>query len=128
MTKYYKVVNSDLTSATVFKADPIDKRTPVQYKINEWVNAPNNTRLFVFDNLDEAKKFAWERVARLFECQIKGRIKHQGVDRFAHTSLFWEEFNLQLKKKKKINISKYPTASTPAVLAKSVKLTKEIHV
>ena len=128
MTKYYKVVKKDMSSATVLKSDPFDKRTPVQYKINEWVNAPNNTRLFVFDYLDEAKIFAYQNAARLFECQIKGRIRHKGVEKLAHTSLFWEEFNLQLKRKKKINISKYPPSSTPAVLAKSVKLTKEINV
>ena len=120
MKKYYKVVDKDdLTSARALRK--------VQYKINEWTNAPRNTRLFVFDSLSEANNFCgFEEV--IFECEVKGGVKLPGAEWDFDTDYFWKLFNAKIKKKEKITreymSKKINLSQTPAVLVKSVKLKK----
>jgi len=76
MRKYYKIIRKDLTSC--FTED----RASVQYKINEYVNAPNwlprkNRFLFVFQNFHDAYVFAFtvtmmfHKKANIYECEVQ---------------------------------------------------------
>lgn len=124
--KYYKVTKDNLVSRCTDANET--KRRQIQYKLNEWVDSHPGTRIFVFDNLDDARKFAHGYFnSRIFECVVKGAIKHPGVESVDKIQDFWYTFNILLKKKKKVKITKFELASTPAVLVKSVKLTKEIR-
>lgn len=120
MKKYYKVVDKDdLTSARAW--------SKVKYKINEWTNAPRNTRLFVFDSLSEANNFCgFEEV--IFECEVKGGVKLPGAEWDSDIYDFWKLFNAKIKNKEKITreymSKKIKLSRTPAVLVKSVKLKK----
>lgn len=122
MKKHYKVVSKSLWSAraTGYAA--------VKYKIGEWVNAPENTRLFVFDSLKEAGKFYDCQFEDIYECEVKGGIKLSGCAWTNRINEFWETFNAKIKNKEKITreymTKKVGLSKTPAVLVKSVKLKK----
>jgi len=122
MKKHYKVVSKILWSARA------TGRTAVRYKIGEWVNAPENTRLFVFDSLEEARKFHEWDSEDIYECEVKGGIKLPGCAWVSGVDEFWETFNAKIKNKEKITqeymAKKVDLARTPAVLVKSVKLKK----
>lgn len=122
MKKHYKVVGKSLWSARAIG------REAVRYKIGEWVNAPENTRLFVFDSLEEARKFHERQFEDIYECEVKGGIKLPGCLWAYSESEFWETFNAKIKNKEKITREymekKVDLAETPAVLVKSVKLKK----
>jgi hypothetical protein len=121
MKKHYKVVSKSLWSARAI-------RCAVKYKIGEWVDAPENTRLFVFDSLKEARKFYDCQFEDIYECEVKGGIKFLGCAWAGAISAFWERFNTKIKNKEKITreymTKKVGLAETPAVLVKSVKLKK----
>ncbi len=78
---YYKVVRPDLTSfGATFNINSVGfgflpKKYVVKYKIGEWVYPAPGTKLFVFDNLQEAKKWTNTRDERerflLFECEVE---------------------------------------------------------
>ena len=122
MKKHYKVVTKNFWSACA------TGRTAVRYKIGEWVNAPENTRLFVFDSLEEARKFHEWDSEDIYECEVKGGIKLPGCAWVSDVDEFWETFNAKIKNKEKITreymAKKVDLARTPAVLVKSVKLKK----
>lgn len=120
MKKYYKVVSKSLWSARAIGC------AAVRYEIGEWVDAPENTRLFVFDSLKEARKFREGDSEDIYECEVKGGIKLPGCAWISSINAFWERFNAKIKNKEKITrrymAKKFNLAETPAVLVKSVKL------
>ena len=122
MKKHYKVVTKQFWSARA------TGRTAVKYKIGEWVNAPENTRLFVFDSLEEARKFHEWDSEEIYECEVRGGIKLPGCAWVGSVDAFWEKFNIKFKNKEKITREymekELDLAKTPAVLVKSVKLKK----
>ena len=122
MKKHYKVVSKNLWSARAIGC------MAVRYKIGEWVDAPENTRLFVFDSLKEARKFHDRQSECIYECEVKGGIKLPGCALISSINAFWEKFNAKIKNKEKITreymVKKFNLAETPAVLVKSVKLKK----
>lgn len=120
--KFYKVVTSSLLS--------LYATNHIEYEIGEWVSAPENTRLFVFDDLDEAKNYA-KCYDKIFECSVIGKIKFKGSFFIKDNTLFWKIFNKQIKAKKKINAdifaeNKITLAEVDAVLAKKVRLDKQV--
>jgi len=127
--KYYKVVTEvrDEKGQTAY----ISARYGglAEYKIGEWTIAPGNTRLFVFDNLDEAFDFAFLS-EHIFECEIIGGIKGRGAFFSDNAPCFWRVFNSYLNKKKKVDFNKIFKNIEPtefhSVLAKKVKLIKKI--
>lgn len=127
---YYKVVrneNGKLLSART--GSYYTDRKPVQYIPNRWVSAPENTRLFVFDNLSNAKSFiCYVNGEEIWECQIIGGISGFGAE--GNIISFWEKVNSYSKKKKKINFDKIQEkinlVNWEAILAKKVKLTKRV--
>ena len=120
MKKHYKVVDKSLWSAR--------SHDPVQYKLGEWVDAPLDTRLFVFDSLEEARKFHERQLEDIYECEVKGGVKLPGAAWGCGIQKFWRLFNAKIKNKEKITREymekKVDLAETPAVLVKSVKLKK----
>lgn len=130
MKTYYKVVKDDLTSADVLDSESY--RTLVQYKVNEWVEAPEGTRLFVFDNLCDAKGFVGSIAnKKIFECKVMGVCKgtYTGVE-YCQAKEFWRRFNTLFSKKKKVDISIYDNLisfTLPSIFVKKVKLIKEIR-
>jgi len=127
--KYYKVVKNygKLYSCRAGKQE---------YPVKKWTHAPDNTRLFVFDNLHDAINFSVPS-EQIWECSIRGGIKCAGAYFPSGTDLFWKRFNEYLKTKKNTkDIQKYVEngkcgekvrlAEYPAILTKSVFLTKQI--
>lgn len=120
---FYKVVQgSNLKSARRFS-------NPVTYKIGEWVNGPNDSRLFVFEKLRDAQRFAYLPDEVVYECEIKGRVRMRGAAVDSQISVFWKLFNQTIKNKKKLTESDFTKkgiklATYKAVLAKQVKLLK----
>ena len=113
----YKVVTCFLWSA---------RSGSVQYQVNKWVNAPGNTRLFVFDTLHEAKNFRNDK-ERIYKCHIKGGIKYFGCRSGLNNNIFWIKFNECLKRKKKVQIKNVELTDLEAVLVKSVMLIREVY-
>lgn len=127
--KYYKVVDLEVFSNGESRYFSARQFYPNEYKLGQWTEAPENTRFFVFDNLDEAKKFQ-DGNEVIFECEIFGGIQGRGAFYTDDTEEFWKLFNSFVKKKKKVNFdgifSKMKPTTMPAVLAKKVKLVKPI--
>ena len=129
--KYYKVVsvNDKKQALTSYIFDCFNK---VTYKVGEWVDAPDNSRLFVFDSLESAMAFAWND-QQIYECEIVGGITGYGwIGGYSSDPFrFWEEINNILKRKKKVDFDeirkKYTLCDTRSVLAKKVKLVKLVR-
>ena len=83
---YYKVVR--VRNNRYFSA----RQGDVEYKLNETVYAPNNTKLFVFDSLDDAKKFKCYG-EKIFACEVKSPT--QGFAAFHNYDMlrFWLLFH-----------------------------------
>ena len=126
MSIYYKVVRANLFSA---RTDSYEiSRRMVKYKIGKWISAPNNTRLFLFENLEDAQNFA-NQGERIFECKAIGVIR--GFPAHFSFSYYWNLIESLLKKKKKVNFDSkefrgYTITNRPSILAKKVKLVKEV--
>lgn len=130
---YYKVVRPNLQSAVNSEDDVAKQRQNVQYKVNEWVSAPDNTRLFVFENFRDADNFVLQRKhpenLEIWECAVIGARKGYPCDDSWAIHSFWEHFNSFLKKKKAVCFSEFPEYvhwCMPSILAKKVKLIKKI--
>ena len=129
---YYKAVRPNLKSACNAAHDAFSGfRKNVQYKVNEWVKAPDDTRLFVFDNLDKAKRFAYGEYD-VWECHVKGARKGFPCNQITEITSFWKILNEKFfSKKKKINFKSEDLIwrienSVPSILAKQVKLVRKI--
>lgn len=126
LKKYYKLVRTAYDDSLKSYAGG-----DLEYKLNEWTIAPDDTRLFVFDNLETAKEHAFPYSYELYECEIVGGIKGFGAYYYSDNSSFWKLFNKKVKSKKKIIFTKQefdniPLADMSAVLCKKVKLTKKV--
>jgi hypothetical protein len=133
--KYYKVVYEHYNSMKSANFSNIGYNT-TQYKLNEWTVAPKNTRLFVFDNLAEAKVYAGKKLFyHIYECKIVGGIRGAGSNFTDNDRInrYWKVFNKELKKKKKFNVydvmrkNGILLAFYSAVLTKKVKLIKKVQ-
>lgn len=143
---YYKVVSINPEDGKFYSARARVSDREVEYIPNKWVSAPEGTRLFVFDDLNKARKFLADgkrlengidfkkRPEKLFECEIIGNIKGRGAYDNHYIEKFWETFTDFLSENKKKRFDFYafrelfnmPLTSIPAVFAKKVKLVKEI--
>lgn len=119
---YYKVMRPNLTS--------VNGLSSVQYYKGEWVTAPGKSRLFLFDSLKAAKRFAsiqtdrfnQQRELVIHECaaetvaplQFRARV---GFDSFDFEYFWWKMESTNLK-------SFYSPFQTPfgTVGAKAVKV------
>lgn len=128
--KYYKLVSTDLTSFDVAKEyyNGYTTKKLVKYKVNEWVHAPDNTRLFVFKTLEDVHKYRNEYPGgKLYECEVIGGIDGYGYSGYSGVDKFWQTFN-GLKNKKKVYALFNHHHTVPALLVKAVKLTKLIEI
>jgi hypothetical protein len=141
MKTYYKVVfkeHDKKWSAVTKSVTKIDGIFPVEYKLNEWVSAPDDTRLFVFENRDEARTFQKARNDcysttdyELYKCHCKHIIRNaNGVLNAGDLNLqeFWNKVNKNLKNKKSWRTHDLPYLSNfkHACFAKQVKLIRKI--
>lgn len=119
--KYYKVLDENLRSFLNINR--------IQYKVGEWVKAPSNTRLFVFDNLYNAQKF--NTIYPIFECEIIGGIKGYPEVYYLDHTQYWDKFNARVAKKKKFHVKDCPEFTNlkiiDSVLCKAVKLTTKVE-
>jgi len=128
---YYKVVNSDMSSAYVGSSD----RKPMHfakviYKEGEWVEPViEGTYLMVFKSHLDAKTWSWDNMwgTYIYECEVKYPRK-TGI--FVNTSMhrFRESLVqiLNLKKKKSKFMNRCLTPPQGTVFCKSVKLIKRV--
>lgn len=153
MKTYYKVVTAKKKSLIINDERLITrsvkrcKKYNIQYKIDEWVEANNDSRLFVFETLAHATSFKQWFGGDIFECHVKGAINCPGLyfDKEHYPNNinlermddFWKMFNQFLKQKKggrhiQERLAEYYDLSvdyfgnSEAILAKSVKLIKKI--
>lgn len=124
---YYKVTNENMESARA-------EHRSVTYLLNEWVYAPKTkdnkpTRLFVFENLEDAQDFA-SCTERIFECEVKQSIKGRGAYAVYDMDKLWAYIDDLRKEGKKLNFDKIEDIITltyiEAILARAVKLTREL--
>lgn len=136
---YYKVVKKDtLLSARHGILSSYDCHK-IQYKIDEWVYAPLHegirTKLFVFDNLESAQKFANNRGVQdeaIYECHIKNPVKMFPVD-IGVVHEWWTFINRLRKLRKGVNWEAIPANTVmilkkelPSIGASAVKLIKKV--
>lgn len=113
-------VNPELNS-------PCDQRVQVEYIPNQWVEAPENTRLFVFETLDEAKSFKNKNEV-IFVCLIHDYVKFYPCAYPSDSGTYWNIFN----RFKTLNVEAFRKnyvkimLDTPSVLAKKVMLLEKV--
>jgi hypothetical protein len=129
MKIYYKVTNQNLKSCTTTHYNIPDKYK-IQYKVNEKVFGADDTPLFVFKTLEDAKEFVPRipcREPRFFKCEVTKPRKIKYLSYLADISMFFSFIrNKQLRKKHKEYEVFSPTEGTLAV--DSVKLLEEVFI
>lgn len=128
---YYKVVYNSGYHLRSARCGGISNS--ITYIPNQWVYSHGDSRLFVFDDLEEAKKFIGTPSygEEIWECKIQGGIKGYGCNSIIKIPEFWNTFNKYAKNR---HISKkwgkiwekFPKCENPAVLAKKVKLLRKV--
>jgi len=119
MRKYYKAIKKDLTSCF------IGGKANVQYKINEYVNAPDwlpkeNKFLFVFSDFHNAYVFAstvtmmFHKKANIYECEVQGVSKK--LPSFLDTNFL---------ARGEVNVCRFLNFPKGTVAVRKVKLIKE---
>jgi hypothetical protein len=96
--KAYKVVNN----RTLISARYGD----VQYKVGEYVDAPEGTRLFVFKDFKSARAFALT-YDDIYECEIIGHISFAPCNLCKDIPQYWDLINKKLKAKKKLLVGDF---------------------
>jgi len=125
----YKVVRLDTAKYLSSQTSHYDtERQVVEYKVNEWVQAPEGTRLFCFATLAEARSFKSSTYDRVFKCKIKGHIKYYPSSFCYEIQKYWNQVNDFLKKKKKLpmDIGVSLSKHYPSLLAKEVMLLEKV--
>lgn len=106
----------------------------IKYTIGDIIKAPDNTRLFIFDSLENCKQLFDSYCGdRLFTCEYFGGIKYNGAFWKSERELFWKWFNETLAKKKGFKNAKCPVQTnfdlTGTVLVKQLRLIEDVtHV
>jgi hypothetical protein len=123
-TTYYKVVSYNLFSSITSGKDR------VHYLPNLWTKAPKDTRLFVFETIEEANAYIEELWPRryypgerlIYTCHAKNPIKQRGAASQDNYDSFWKIFN----KNGKVTDSDMRLANYDAILATEVKLIERV--
>jgi len=133
MTKYFKVVRSyDLSSCCLNDDFPNEFR--VFYKLNEWVSPViENTRLFVFKTLDDARCFISSEyfshgTISIYECEVKNPQKVKYMARVYLIQNYWKKIFEARKNKKKTDLYDVIRYDTPknTYSATQIKLLREV--
>jgi len=118
--KYYKVVNKFLDSARASEWDGFS----IKYKIGEFVYPTlKNSKLFVFDNLESAKDFAYKDWDKIFECEVVNPSKAKYMATFVSCiEDFWAAKN------RKESVKGYADkAVSGTIFCDAVKLIKKVE-
>lgn len=130
MKKYYKVVlkySSDHLNL-------VSAYSNIQYKMDDYVYAPQGTKLFVFNSLDSAQNFVYGRNLTVYECIVKNPRLVKTLRNDTSPNDYWRY--IADAKKRKININQYLTKKNAVkrqkwpfgtVWCDAVKLTKFIN-
>lgn len=126
----YKVVrknqDGNLLSARtgseyIYRDDELEYRDVVTYKVNQWVDAPRNTRLFTFSTLELAKEFRWTGEI-IYICLIKDYVQFYPCNEIEQIRNYWRLFNQGID-----NIKNYLyDPSIESLLSKSVMLLEQV--
>ena len=140
---YYKVVNRILNTyggSEEFHSAVVYKYTcSIQYEIGKWIKPGDGSKIFVFNDLELAKKFlnVEQRTFNtckdlcIFECSVKNPIKVEHVAYVGDNDIrcFWRIWSKFKNKHKKINldsINYLTNAPQGTFLVSQVKLTKQV--
>ena len=107
----------------------------MNYSVDKWVEAPQDTRLFVFDNLDKAIALAQEFSCDVYECKIRGHIKLFGSKLVMDNKQFWNKLKPLIKNRHSNwktredlqKITGLEIHETESIGAKAVKLVKKVY-
>jgi hypothetical protein len=116
MKTYYKIFEK-LNDKKSYYSYAQYRTTILRYFMNDWTLAPNDSRLFVFDNIESLKTYITCLGYRpddfyVYECHCKGVIKNANGTRgsknvsfslYDSYKEFWDKVNRNLKRKKKWN-------------------------
>jgi hypothetical protein len=133
----YKAVMPSCMRQKIFRSAAAIK--PVYYELNKWTYAPEETRLFVFETLDDLKRspycYTSNSLLKIFECEVKGGFRGYPATEDDDHNLYWDIVNSILKKKKStkefFNVKHDDwllNTSYPSYLVKAVKLIEEIKL
>lgn len=122
MKIYYKVLSASLRSAIV------SGRYNLQYKVNEWTEPVEGTRLFIFRSLYDARDFfrnnAHVGANSIYECHAEGvstpHFRANCVTSFS-IETFWKYFGRKMPNYYK------QTVPTGTLWAKKVKLLNQVY-
>lgn len=105
----------------------------ISYELNKTAYAPTGTKLFVFDNIHNAQKFARINIGKLFECIVKNPRQPVQV-RSYYRNTYWTLINEARKRKISIkqhlykhNIGSGQYWPKGTIWCDSVTLTKQIE-
>lgn len=105
MKKYYKVVsiNGNKYFGSYIKDE--DDPNRIEYKLNKPSKSVNNTPIFIFDTIENAKFYAVLYTNRIFECTAKNvrepYKKIAGMNIWVHH--YWDTVQSAVKHKKSAN-------------------------
>lgn len=131
---FYKVVQ--VYSGTLYSGGVWNNR--INYRLEEWIHAPQGTRLFVFEDLQKARDFASkDSYRKVYECEIKGSVILYPSTYHRHIDNYWKIVGKKIKNRHSNwkNIDEFSAIfkgteieimDLKSVGAKSVKLIKQV--
>lgn len=146
---YYKVLRVKENNL-INKDQPNCPSFYTQYKLNDWTYAKDNTRLFVFEKLDNPSVTSYKEMGyKVFKCHIgrkniRGNAVHYTDTELSRilncsnaeyytkisiiTKWFWDNVEKNIKAKKKYNtgMKKYLFSIKNVVMTDKVKLIEEL--
>lgn len=121
MKTYYKVVQYTPLHLTSARAG--DFGIGLNYIPNEWTSPRiPNSKIFVFDNLEDAERFKNED-EQIWECEVRNPRKAKYYSNIPHLDSFWS-----YSPSKRVAIYKKTDSKVPdgTIFADAVKLTKQV--
>jgi hypothetical protein len=135
--KAYKVVKENHYGLHSARCGDVD------YKVGEWISAPDGTRLFLFEQLKQAERFCngagsynyFAESEYIYECEYEDAVAANGCESPLDLAIFWQLFKEAEAKgdvltnfdpsnygRPNIELCRYPGV----LLAKKVKLLKKV--
>lgn len=122
---YYKVLrknSKELISARAKRDCYSEILNKVTYKVDQWVSSGNISKLFVFNNLEDAKKFHITG-EEIWECEVKNPVNYFPCASIDEIDNYWKMLNAN----EEISEDNLKT-NIPSVLADEVKLIQKVEI
>ena len=126
----YKVVKREenrLLSCKVSDDNSMECREVVEYFVDKWAIAPQDTRLFVFENLQQARSFKRYTNEIVYQCLICDYVRFFPCESIWKIARYWELFNnnvFNMEEFENANVSINTAISS--LLAKKVMLLEKV--